>query len=197
MYRYNQLRATRYEKLPELSIVSSSGIASDNDFVKALVENDGLISNGKEFIHDQLLHITPLLIMARNGSEFFKETKQAKIDWIQSYVLKLSIIKKGDSNLIPQEVSAELQKNLPILETLLGAVVDLMASKVRNKSKDIGEIIFDFQDIISSSMWLAYFKKRYREEIILPTGELIPKYDDAIINKLARFIDEWELPSTS
>ena len=197
MYRYNQLRATRYKKLPELSIVSSSGIASDNDFVKALIENDGLISNGKEFIHDQLVHITPLLIMARNGSEFFKEIKKAKIDWFQAYVSKLALIKEGGANLIPQELSAELQKNLPILETLLGVVVDLMASKVRKAGDNIDENIFDFNDIISASIWVAYLKKRYPEEIILSTGTLIPKYDDAIIKKLAEFIDDLELPATS
>lgn len=46
--------------LPQLSIKNSVGIATDIEFVEALLENDGLLSDTAEFIHDHLTHLIPL-----------------------------------------------------------------------------------------------------------------------------------------
>jgi len=45
------------KKLPNFNIVSSEGIANDIDFVEGYIAHDALLSNGKEFVHDQMTHV--------------------------------------------------------------------------------------------------------------------------------------------
>jgi len=194
LYRYNQLRtlSPSWAHLPELSITSSKGIASDMDFVQALVQSDGLISDEKEFIHDHFAHIVPLLMTARNGSEFYEEIKKQKISWFQSYISKIDFIKKelekADSPFFTEEDSREFKRNLPILETLLGAMVDTIQNKEFNPGVDVSTRLYSFKQILTLPQWVYYLENRYSKE-----SEGIPKFEIGIIRRLAELIDELHL----
>jgi hypothetical protein len=193
IYRYNQIKThfPYWAELPELSIISSPGIASDADFVQALMKCDGLISEGKEFIHDQIIHIIPLLKTAEGGSDFYIKTKKLKIDWFQSYVDKINLIKeeakKTESSLFGKELSEKFLNNLPILETLLGALVDTIGSKQFRPRSKIETVLVSLEEICTSAEWIAFFQKRYNGV------EFCPKFDQNIIRELAKFIDELKL----
>ena len=197
LYRYNQLRtlSPTFAHLPELSIISSAGIASDLDFVQGLIDYDGLISEGKEFIHDQIIHIVPLLETAINGSEFYEKVKKAKISWFQSYLKKINFIKeeikKPQSHILKPELSEIFRKNLPILETLLGALVDTIGSKIFTPELVIENFLYRLEGIIVSDLWIRYLEKRYNFDSSEPE---IPKFNQKIIEQLAWFIDR--LPRT-
>ena len=59
---WETLRAT-HPDLPELTILSSEGIAGDIDYVKAFFTHDGILSTGKEFLHDHQAHILSVIVL--------------------------------------------------------------------------------------------------------------------------------------
>ena len=205
LYRYNQLRTLpsgKWAHLPELSIISSEGIASDTLFVKALADNDGLISEGKEFIHDQMIHIIPLLMVALKGSSFYEEVQKEKTGKFQSYIAKINFIKneisKTNSSFLSAQQSKELRDNLPILETLLGALVDSIAALEFTSTEELSIIHeFSLHWILHSPSWVCYLEKRYAMDRVLPSGDLIPKFNLQIMERLADFIDTLEIPASS
>ncbi len=62
----------------DLKIATSEGIASDQDFLRIYAENDLLISEGVEFMHDQLLHAPFILGMIKDSPEAFKNFRKNK-----------------------------------------------------------------------------------------------------------------------
>ncbi len=52
---------SRYPNLPDFDIVSSEGIADDITFATSSLSFDALLSRGKEFVHDHLFHVIPVI----------------------------------------------------------------------------------------------------------------------------------------
>jgi hypothetical protein len=62
MFYYNRVRKEQKNlNLPKITLASSNGIASDLEYVFALMKHDGLLSNSTEFVHDHLQHIYVLM----------------------------------------------------------------------------------------------------------------------------------------
>ena len=56
----NKLR-TEEKYPPNLDIISSEGIATDVQYIKAYLSHDVLLSSEKEFMHDQFAHVIPTI----------------------------------------------------------------------------------------------------------------------------------------
>ncbi len=120
-------------ELPSLDIVSSDGIADDIEFVEAYFSHDALLSSGKEFIHDSIFHVLPLLTQIgylRSGSfnhpkdPSYKKERARLVKALAKIYRTLMIAKKqieeGKSN-----ISKDL---LPKLFLLLGYQTDVVSA---------------------------------------------------------------------
>lgn len=132
--------------LPQLDIISSPGIATDLDFINLLIAHDGLISDEKEFIHDNTSHIWPLLVRAFLGSSKFNEIKETTVGMYKAYREKI------------ERSQAELGQYLPIIQTVLGAYVDTMSNRA-------DEGVFSLNNILKDPDWVRYLKIRYSQKV--------------------------------
>jgi len=180
LYLYDQYRMDHPESdLPELTITSSSGIASDLDFVQANIDFDGILSDGIEFMHDHVAHILVLLRRASLGTKKFMEIKEQKIRLYAENLNKLNRLKAEinypDSAFITRKQARVFLRYLPILETLLGAYVDSMTNKVESTN-------FPLQSIIRIPQWIHYLKNRYNKKHP-------PIFNKRIVELLLTFLD--------
>ena len=51
-------------RFASFSIVSSAGVATDEEFVNAHITHDGILSEGAEFVHDHLIHLVSTIEFA-------------------------------------------------------------------------------------------------------------------------------------
>lgn len=168
-YSYEQLRTTNpdYVDLPPLSIDSGDGIASDLEFILKNILHHGIISSGKEFVHDQYAHIIPLLQRANLRSEKFQELNH---DMIGLYDLILAKIGRA---------SEDLGGYTPIFYTLLGAYVDAVSNGLDGIETTFADLrTFNLLSILKSSAWKLYIMNRYDDP------EMGPLYDEETISRL-------------
>ncbi len=163
---YNKYRES-HPDFPELNIISSPGIATDKDFVEAMIKYDGIIANGKEFIHDHTAHILVLLMRVfafHLDSHFIKSSfnffKTESTKHFQMYLDKIEQLKselsKEKSDFFTEAKACDLSTYLPVFETLLGAVVDII-------SNDIDFKPLTLENVIIQPLWQDYLKTRYSQ----------------------------------
>ncbi|MBS0615716.1 MAG: hypothetical protein JSR58_04095 [Verrucomicrobia bacterium] len=76
-------------QLPDLNIASAEGIADDLVFIETYFTHDGLLSLNKEFVHDSLFHILPLLgakIRLKNGASFGHPYNKQRFKLVQIFI---------------------------------------------------------------------------------------------------------------
>jgi hypothetical protein len=61
----------------ELKILDSNGPLSHIDFVKGYINHDVILSNQKEFVHDQIFHVVPTLNMMIDTYNQYKREKRS------------------------------------------------------------------------------------------------------------------------
>lgn len=149
--RWNLLRSNQPE-LPELTIIDSEGVAGDAAFIQAYIETDGILSTGIEFVHDNSAHIALVLgMILEEGWDYYKE---AKLEFLKKLSPRLAYLKQieNEGSLHP------LFPHLPILRTMISAVVDLnfpynTASKARSNLINEG--------VVSYPLWVNYLTSHY------------------------------------
>jgi len=175
--RWEKLRSKNPE-LPELDIVSSSGIADDISFVEAYFIHDALLSTGKEFIHDHQIHLIPTLcmILSLKNAENYQRGKFGLYKIIQDSYRKIIIAKNmldaGIPNMAPEEFS-KAKKSINQMEAALGAFVDELSagpSIKENKKliidkdsweKHISRLLAD-----DAGLWDGYWERRFGKEAL-------------------------------
>ncbi|MBS0615978.1 MAG: hypothetical protein JSR58_05445 [Verrucomicrobia bacterium] len=164
-YRWEQIRSAH--QLPPISIISSDGIATDKEFTEVYEKHDGLLSDGKEMIHDHLVHISGILneIIASKGNYPLYRPKMKKL------ILSLTVE--------PVQWAKEnnLDYNYAELEALCGMQTDTYSvptiSEFLNPTMEIIEQIRHR----SASIWNPYFQQRFKRNI----EELFKKLDEVLI----------------
>jgi hypothetical protein len=156
---YNRYRES-HPDLPELNIISSPGIATDKDFVQAMIKHDAMIADGKEFIHDHSAHILVLLrrvfgIQSDFNSFKIQSTKYYQINLEKIERLK-SELRKAKSDFFTEAQASDLSTYLPLFETLLGALVDTVSSLLAFAP-------ITLENGIVEPQWQYYLKKRYSQ----------------------------------
>lgn len=175
---WDKLRENRPE-LPPLDIQESDGIADDLDFVKAYFTHDGLLSSGKEFLHDQHFHIIPLITLLLSSEQpslsgtnpSYKQTKASIVKILSKTYHRIlmgrELCKTNILN-IPEEELALLKKHLPKIETLLGIFVDYISAESSysglsswKHERVYADNAFFNPWINPQSRWRSYLEKKF------------------------------------
>jgi hypothetical protein len=185
-HRYEAYRSGHRDRdLPPIDIIDSEGIASDLAFILENMKHDGVLSNGKEFIHDHIYHVQYVLDRAYLGSKNFNRIKQKMLSAYQFYMNKLDKLKLEVENLGPSlygfsplEVE-QLKENYPIFLTLVGGFVDTITNQV----DALGSYTVDNDarlviGLLEHHQWINYFEKQYSDH------EKGPIFNEALIKAL-------------
>ncbi|HEY5259412.1 MAG TPA: hypothetical protein VIJ46_02110, partial [Rhabdochlamydiaceae bacterium] len=139
---WETLRAT-HPDLPELTILSSEGIAGDIDYVKAYFTHDGILSTGKEFLHDHQAHILSVIVLILSSGKpsdvlgqnpTYRMEKSRMVLLLGKAYRRVMIARelcKTNFLKVPDEELALLKKHLPKIEATLGSFADILSSKDR------------------------------------------------------------------
>ncbi len=149
--RWNQLRKER-PHLPPMDIISMDGDVDSKTFLSLFFKHDVLLANGKEFVHDHVVHVMSALTLALDSGTFedqgekltyasMKEKVRAYIkepyDTFEPCSEKLREMRKqieNGANLSPQQLrEMKLRYNrtltlYKLMETMVSGVVDSLAS---------------------------------------------------------------------
>lgn len=160
--KWEKLREIKSD-LPSIDIALSDGITDDISFVMAYLNNDVLVSAKKEFIHDNIVHVIPLLFNLLNYGKDATTAKKQMALKILTFYKNLEIVKLKITNgtliAVTQDTN-KLKDNITVIETILGACVDAISSVSANSQK-FKFFESKFPDIIMSSKWINYFNDRY------------------------------------
>jgi hypothetical protein len=164
LQRYNDCRT--HDDLPEIRIIDSDGVASDIEFCEALIENDALISEDKEFFHDIVAHVIPLLFKASYGNREYNIVRAQDIHALRSQSDQLrrasEELTKEKSDLLKPKERVFLKSQFCYLETILGATADILSNRFIRPGMPYDVITPD--RILSADSWQRYFVKRYGME---------------------------------
>jgi len=145
-------------KLPKLKIFSSQGIAQDLDFVRALIQHHAVLSEGKEFVHDHTAHIIPLLTRIFGPKPNFDSFVMDSTKFYRTSLNKIERLKAEFTNqkseFFTEEQIQFLRIHLPIIEALLGALVDALSSNTKFEQAQLLDVIHTYE-------WQQYLKKRF------------------------------------
>ena len=124
------------------NIISSDGIASDSEFIKAYLAGfDALLSSGSEFIHDHFYHIIPALQLMLTDPQY-TEHKLAAIEVIRNFYQRICIAQKVIEEKLPALPEDEMEiikEQLSKIQTSFGIMVDIFWTL--NSEKDLVDII--------------------------------------------------------
>lgn len=150
------------KNLPDISIYESEGIAEDQEFIDAFLDNKLILSSGKEFIHDLLGHFIPILSQLLDKPEKYLKLKNTFQAQIKEILKEIEIIEK----LIKQgkPLSDLVKRDLPKLKAALAASIDIWTASLY--PSDIGSIPIINRIVWNESIWKTYWEKRYPEEDI-------------------------------
>ncbi len=163
--RWAKLRK-KHPKLPELKVQSSQGVAGHLEFVNAYFRCDVLLSSGKEFIHDHLIHVLPTLGFILSSLTAYQETKEYVIRHLKpvyEYAItarKLCNDPSLQSKIDFNPISLDLLKTyLPAIEMTLGSWTDLSAAQHRSSDTENLIELFntDFFRYWQEKSWENYF----------------------------------------
>lgn len=167
--RWNKLRQQRPE-LPELNLISSRGVASPLDFVNAYLTSTGVLSSGKEFVHDHQFHVIPTIRMMLDTESYIKKKKMTYKDYKQQVVATIKPVcetliaqKKKIEGQIKRNYSEDLKKKLDqyhVLEIALSAVVDELYASDNYESalrKLDGPLSDTIRIFLNRADWKEYF----------------------------------------
>ncbi len=142
------------KSLPDLRIADSAGIATDMEYIWSYLSHDSLLSDGKEFVHDQLLHIAMLVQLIEGEA----------CQYIQAKYRTVLKIARACTRIFCQD-----GEERPKLEFILGAFVDILAAETTNQS------VRDFERTLPNFALGFVDNKRYGEFYRTRFGEAPPK----------------------
>jgi hypothetical protein len=167
------------EKFPEtkvFNIVSSDGIASDNEFIEAFLAGyDALLSSGPEFIHDHIYHIIPAIQLMLTDPQYI-EHRLAAIEVIRNVYQRIRIAKKVIAKklpVLPEDEMGLIKEQLSKIETSFGVMVDIFWAV--SSEKDIVDIAEDielfttkdcrFVEAWNETDYAAFGQRRFSEKV--------------------------------
>lgn len=173
LVRWEKLREENPD-LPSIDLAAADGIASDMDFIEAYFTHDVLLSSNKEFLHDHMYHVIPLVyrIIESNSNRIpsYKKERFKVVKLIAEEYSKIQIIKnelKERRLGIPENDLLILEKHIDKFESALGALTDVFAAinKYEN-SNDMRSTHIEkhFYQIWNDPQWEIYFKNKFADE---------------------------------
>lgn len=117
--------------LEDLSITSSEGTATDAKFLDAFFNSDVLLSTGREYVHDQLLHVMRMLNMKSNPAANYSYYKTCFRTKVQKALNAIEMVREQHKR--QTTVSKDEEILLKITEHSISIVVDLITSALSTK----------------------------------------------------------------
>jgi len=158
--RWNKIRQ-EHPELPELGILPQSGIADDRSFIKAFFSHHRVLSEDKEFIHDQIFHIISLLNLI--VEPLFKQYILKKREKIAQFQQRIQHVMEQIEN-IPPAQAKEIKQHIELLEASLSAYMDVFNTNNTFDFSDIG--MSDLLEVWENPLWVQYFKNRFGDTYI-------------------------------
>ncbi len=125
-------------ELADLHVLGAAGIATDEAFLEGHVTHNILLSDGKEFIHDHIIHLVAgielLASLAANGIDYetYKHTVVQGLFGVYKKILSVDHRLKGmDPNFLLTS------KELALLKRSIGAVVDVTTAQARQYNSSV------------------------------------------------------------
>jgi len=148
--------------LPSLKIKDSPGIASDKEFIDDFFNYDVILSNGKEFLHDHILHLLPTLI-----AKLSDERRKGYIEAKEQFKNEIKKVRDKITKIERNNPSEKKKKTLVKIEAWLSAAIDNWTAS-RNPKADFNSSYLDMQllDVWSDPVWQNYWKKRFSDEVL-------------------------------
>ncbi len=163
--------------LPRIKILVAKSIASDEDFVKACLRYDVLVSSGTESIHDLIYHVASLIsriLSCVDGKrdEMYLEEKERLNELLGKAYQKIMFVKQKNGK-VNQYTTASEEDLMLLLKTLGAATDSAGAARTLRKTKQVDEkYIKDMVDIIwSQPPWMGYLE-RCLPGVVLDRGNL-------------------------
>ncbi len=155
----NSLQQSPFSYLKKLTIEASKGISSDQQFIESFRENDCLLSEDEEFMHDHTAHVLIQLSIAFETRENYPQFKEKVRYAIESLVYEPLLWNKiKGSPLHYVAMWAFLGKIVDVLQTM--SYKDLNSTISLEGVKLFYEIAIDPIKNLSKQ-WEIYFKKRF------------------------------------
>jgi len=164
----NLQRKYPQKDLPDMNIVSAEGSVDDISFAQAYFKYDGLLSTGKEFIHDHSVHIYALIERMWKGRESYLKEKQRLRKSLEApfqFVLKVKKMceeSRGLENTSTKLALSYMSNNLEKLKFLVGSLADAIFS-YDNDDIDLLNPKWA-EDYCSNPLhfaWDSYLKRRF------------------------------------
>lgn len=155
---YNKLRETDKNRWPKISIADSEGIASDEDYISAILKHDSLLSKEKEFIHDQFFHIYVLLGNIYDSTTAEEYTTER--DRLREVIVR-------DKTLIEEHKAQLTENEFQLAMCILGSVADGFNARsfvfANNRRKEEDQKTFQnrLNEPYKNDMWGNYFNSRF------------------------------------
>ncbi len=164
--RWEELRKRAVGKnLPELKILSSSGIATDKEFIEAFFICDLLSSNKEEFLHDMSCHIILILLTILE----FAEEKPSGY-YIEERNRLREVVKNKYQAIQHMDWKDRGKYLLPVT-AMLSAFVDRITNDFIHSHEYDAEAL---DTPVKTTPWKAYFIKRFGAP---ESPEHIPGFD--------------------
>jgi hypothetical protein len=178
-------------KLKSFKVIDSKGVASDRKFIEAYITYDVLISNGKEFVHDQFVHVVPTLHMWMEGN--YDGNKKEVRTFIQHFYDKISSLESQHSDITMDDLNT--------IWTLLGIFTDNICGNEESfnsmdRQDDILNAHFEMletgtgqeklmrcylKQYLNDYRWVDYIRKNYDDQSINPKS-LLQLWDKYVQN---------------
>ncbi|MBS0615980.1 MAG: hypothetical protein JSR58_05455 [Verrucomicrobia bacterium] len=125
--------------LSDLNVANDEGIADDITFVEAYFTHDVLLSSGREFVHDSLFHVLPMLdekISYGRGISWLSTYKKVR------FVLAQSILKLYQQAVMAKRLIEENKTDFDIdllnkVNLALGYTSDVLSATSANRATEI------------------------------------------------------------
>lgn len=152
-------------QLPPFDFIDASNVVSHMDFIAAQVEHDGLISHGREFLHDHFFHFVPKLMdMLKQPNLAANKDLRAKT----AKALAPLYQRLKTAERLPADHLA--RKHIVQLQASLSAFVDSELSTQVGKYTDQASIEKDVRIIWTRPGWSDYAHEQFGADTQLLPG---------------------------
>lgn len=169
-------------QMPEFKIKESEGIAGHEEFILAYLQNDLLLSKGKEFIHDIIIHlISRLKLIFDSPEKYLSEKDRINLLILKKFQRLLLVEEEIKKGTLSSEEVVELKKHLEKFRAALSAFTDytMTIETFQGLEKITSEVSENFEEEVfkKSEAWLRYMEGQFGpinwEEEISPVHEYL------------------------
>lgn len=125
---WNELRK-QDPQLPQLTIATEEGIASDRDYAQAYFNSHVLLCSGKEFYHDSIVHVVPTLIQIKALKQEFSAERERVVAMLSKLQKTIEVLEQEIQNNPGKHEDLEKERVVEKLGFLLGYLADVASSR--------------------------------------------------------------------